>query len=302
MGGKKDNLQHEVEDLVFGSVAGMVGKVVEYPFDTVKVRLQIQPTNRPHYTGAVDCITRTVRQEGVKGLFKGMSLPIVGAMMENATLFVGYRQVQQLIRSHTGNTDEPLSMNQLLLAGAGSGALVAFVLTPVELIKCKLQIQQQHLASKRYRGPGQVIQHVWQQEGLTGFYRGFMATMIRETFGGMFWFGAYEYACATFLARRQQESAVLTKKDLSSMELMISGAMGGIGYNVSMFPVDVVKSISQTDQDIRKGLPARSFGQVVKSVYQDTGIRGFYRGCGITALRSAPTSAIIFFTYIIHYI
>lgn len=56
--------------LTFWQVAGMVGKVVEYPFDTVKVRLQIQPMDRPHYTGALDCITRTLRQEGVNGLFK----------------------------------------------------------------------------------------------------------------------------------------------------------------------------------------------------------------------------------------
>lgn len=225
-----------------------------------------------------------------------MSLPILGAMIENATLFVGYRQVQRLIRAYTGNTNEPLSMNQLLLAGGGSGALVAFVLTPVELVKCKLQIQQQHSSHQRYRGPGQVIKHVYQQQGLTGFYRGFMATMIRETFGGMFWFGAYEYTCAAFLNRRRQDG--LTKKDLTSVELMVSGAMGGIGYNVSMFPVDVIKSISQTDQDIRKDLPRRSFVQVAKSIYQDAGIRGFYRGCGITALRSAPTSAIIFLTYV----
>ncbi|SAM07844.1 hypothetical protein [Absidia glauca] len=217
MGDKKNNLQHEIEDLVFGSIAGMVGKVVEYPFDTVKVRLQIQPTHQPHYTGALDCITRTLRHEGVKGLFKV------------------------------------------------------------------------------------VMSHVWRHHGLLGFYRGFWATMVRETFGGMFWFGAYEYACAAFLDRKQRRYPdhrnALTKKDLSSIELMVSGAMGGIGYNVSMFPVDVIKSISQTDEEVRKGLPPRSISQVAKSIYQDAGIKGFYRGCGITALRSAPTSAIIFLTY-----
>jgi ornithine carrier protein len=146
------------------------------------------------------------------------------------------------------------------------------------------------------------MSHVWRHHGLLGFYRGFLATMIRETFGGMFWFGAYEYACAAFLDRKQRRYQdhrnALTKKDLSSIELMISGAMGGIGYNVSMFPVDVIKSISQTDEEVRKGLPPRSIGQVAKSIYQDAGIRGFYRGCGITALRSAPTSAIIFLTYV----
>ncbi|ORZ17085.1 mitochondrial carrier domain-containing protein [Absidia repens] len=290
----------------------MVGKVVEYPFDTVKVRLQTQPMDQPHYTGAMQCIAKTIRQEGVTGLFKGMSLPIIGAMMENATLFVGYRQVQRLIRSYTGNYDEntPLSMNQLLLAGAGSGALVSFVLTPVELIKCKLQIQQHHHDNhpqQRYRGPMHLLSHLWRQQGILGYYRGFMATMLRETFGSMFWFGAYEYTCATFLDRRRQllvekgresssSSPVLTKKDLTSVELMIGGAMGGIGYNVSMFPVDVIKSISQTDEELRKG-PARSFGQIARAIYRDAGIKGFYRGCGITALRSAPTSAIIFLTY-----
>jgi ornithine carrier protein len=201
-------------------------------------------------------------------------------------------------------------MNQLLLAGAGSGALVSFVLTPVELVKCKLQIQQHqndNHPQRRYRGPMHLLSHLWYQHGIFGYYRGFIATMLRETFGSMFWFGAYEYTCATFLDRRRQLlvekngssalSTILTKKDLTSVELMISGAMGGIGYNVSMFPVDVIKSISQTDDELRKG-PARSFGQIATSIYREAGIKGFYRGCGITALRSAPTSAIIFLTYV----
>ncbi|KAI8086137.1 mitochondrial carrier domain-containing protein [Halteromyces radiatus] len=298
-GDTESNLQHEIEDLVFGSIAGMVGKVVEYPFDTIKVRLQTQPLDQPHYTGALDCITQTLRHEGVKGLFKGMSLPIIGAMMENATLFVGYRQMQRLIRMYTGQLDESkqLSMEQLMMAGAGSGALATFVLTPVELVKCKLQIQEQKQRQHhhRYGGPLDVMKNVWQRHGIQGYYRGFWATLVRETFGGIFWFGAYEYCCATFL-RRKSGHHHYTKKDLTSIELMISGAMGGIGYNMSMFPVDVIKSQMQTDDELRKG-PIRSFGKIAKSIYQDAGIKGFYRGCGITALRSAPTSAVIFLTY-----
>lgn len=48
----------------------MVGKVIEYPFDTVKVRLQTQPLDRPYFNGPLHCLTVTLKQEGIRGLFK----------------------------------------------------------------------------------------------------------------------------------------------------------------------------------------------------------------------------------------
>jgi ornithine carrier protein len=47
----------------------MVGKVVEYPFDTVKVRLQTQSVENPIFKGPMDCLRATVKQEGFRGLF-----------------------------------------------------------------------------------------------------------------------------------------------------------------------------------------------------------------------------------------
>lgn len=48
----------------------MVGKVIEYPFDTVKVRLQTQSVENPVFKGPMDCLKATMKEEGVKGLFK----------------------------------------------------------------------------------------------------------------------------------------------------------------------------------------------------------------------------------------
>lgn len=47
----------------------MVGKFVEYPFDTIKVRLQTQPLDHPYFTGPWDCFKTLVKQEGLKGLY-----------------------------------------------------------------------------------------------------------------------------------------------------------------------------------------------------------------------------------------
>ncbi|KAI8064681.1 mitochondrial carrier domain-containing protein [Gongronella butleri] len=296
--------RRQLDDLAFGSVAGLVGKFVEYPFDTVKVRLQTQPLDRPLYSGPMNCIMHMLKTEGVKSFYKGMASPLVGSMVENAALFVGYGQVQQVIRAYsmTGKEQDawrdlspeerpPLSLSQLVLAGTLSGVIASFVLTPVELVKCKLQVMRE-----RHR-PMDVISAVMRQHGAAGFYRGYLATMLREAGGGACWFGFYEYTCAQFIARRQQhESRLVTKADLAPTELMLGGALGGMAYNASLYPVDVIKSHMQTD-DVLGAQRQRSFVQTARQIYTTGGINAFYRGCGITVLRSAPTSAIIFMTF-----
>ncbi|KAJ8656771.1 hypothetical protein O0I10_007619 [Lichtheimia ornata] len=306
----KSNMRRQMEDLLFGSIAGMVGKVIEYPFDTVKVRLQTQPLDRPYFNGPLHCLTVTLKQEGIRGLFKGMSSPMIGSMIENAALFVGYRQVQHLIRYcaassaeerhtllHTPEEKLPaLSLNQLVLAGAASGALASFVLTPVELVKCKLQVQLADTSttrSIRYTGPLHVISHTLKQNGMAGFYRGYLATLLREAGGGAFWFGAYEYTCDAIIRKRGLSS----KKELGATDLMLAGALGGACYNFSFYPVDVVKSYMQTDGELLKMTSPRTFMETTRDIYANGGIKGFYRGCGLTVARSMPTSAIIFLTY-----
>lgn len=239
-----------------------------------------------------------------------MSSPIVGAMMENAILFVGYRQIQRQIREYSppvqtpttildDDGQVPLTLNQLVLAGAIAGSVVSFILTPVELIKCKLQVQNMN-KSTQFSGPVDLIKQTFHSQGLAGFYRGFMPTFARETGASAFWFGAYEYTCAALIKHRQEsalDGEIVSKKDLTAPELMLGGAMGGIAYNISFFPVDVIKSRMQIEQAGAHG-EYKSFTQISREIYKGAGIRGFYRGCGMTAAKSAPANAIIFMTYV----
>ena len=81
-----------MKDIVFGSTAGILGKYIEYPFDTVKVRLQSQPAGRPaQYTGPLDCFRQSIRRDGFLGLYRGISAPLVGAAIETSSLFFSVR-------------------------------------------------------------------------------------------------------------------------------------------------------------------------------------------------------------------
>jgi solute carrier family 25 (mitochondrial carnitine/acylcarnitine transporter), member 20/29 len=53
-------------------MAGIAGCLVGHPFDTLKVRLQTQPVDKPVYRGLVDCFVKTLKWEGIGGLYKGV--------------------------------------------------------------------------------------------------------------------------------------------------------------------------------------------------------------------------------------
>ena len=45
-------------------------------FDTIKVRLQT--SDKVQFKGPLDCLLQTIRHEGVRGLYKGATPPLVG--------------------------------------------------------------------------------------------------------------------------------------------------------------------------------------------------------------------------------
>lgn len=310
-----------VKDITFGSIAGMVSKVFEHPFDLTKVRLQSQVLDTTaRFNGPIDCLVKTWKNEGVRGLYRGLPAPIVAAMLENASLFLSYSELQDVIRRiNSQPLSHDLSLPQLALAGAGAGAITSFLLTPVELVKCKMQVQMiapkplsasipESTAaaaldssvtpiSRPLPGPIAVLMSVIRTDGLRGLWLGQTGTLIRECGGGAAWFATKEFVGTKLIKQRGSE---LTRKDILPWESALSGACAGGIFNFSMFPADSIKSTMQTEEDLRprgSNAPKPTFLGTAKAMYRAQGVKGLYAGCGITVARSIPSSAIIFLIY-----
>lgn len=296
-----------LKDISFGSIAGIAGKVVEYPFDTVKVRLQSQPDHLPlRYTGPLDCFRQSIKQDGFRGLYRGVSAPFAGAAAETACLFFSYRVAQEALRAAGGlKPGEVLPLGGLVTAGAMSGSVTSVVLTPIELVKCRMQVPLQSPLdptlprnvglSTRAVSPFAVIADVYRREGLSGFWRGQLGTFLRETGGTAAWFGSYEAITLLFKTRIQlaQPSRSLQDIELPLSQQMASGAVAGMSYNFIFYPADTIKSKIQTGELSAHGVRP-TFMQVGRALWKTHGLKGLYRGCGITVARSAPSSALIF--------
>ena len=130
-----DSFYTVLVDTVAGICGGMAGKFVEYPADTIKVKLQAQTTTGTTFKGPLDCFKKTVRSSGVRGLYTGLPVPLLGSMAEMGVLFTAMGRIKRIASE---DPDNP-TIAETCLSGAGAGVCASFVLTPVELIKCRLQ-------------------------------------------------------------------------------------------------------------------------------------------------------------------
>ena len=224
---------------------------------------------------------------------KGLAIPLLGSVVENSALFFFFGQFLNVFNAFGPPTQmtggqELRSLPKSVLSGFCSGVCVSFLLTPIELVKCKLQIQD-GVRERRYAGPLDCMRKVVRQHGITGMYTGHSVTALRESFGCAAWFGIYETSCR-LLAKPGQ-----SRTDLSAVQHVTAGALAGIAYNAALFPADVIKSQVQTAEGAEKQY---GYARTVSRLYNAEGIRGFYRGLGVTLARAVPANMVIFGTYV----
>lgn len=228
--------------------------------------------------------------------------------METSSLFFFERIGRSLIYS-SGFTprEEKLSLPALWFTGAFSGAFTSFLLTPIELVKCKIQVPETEAGVVRDNlKPMAVMRDIYRHEGLRGFWHGQMGTLIREAGGCAAWFGFKETTTKLLRDWNQVRWAThmtpveLEKKLADPLPLWqqaVAGASAGMSYNFLFFPADTVKSRMQTSPIGAAAGEKKTFGMEARALWNQAGVKGFYRGCGVTVLRSAPSSAFIFMVF-----
>ena len=206
-------------------------------------------------------------------------------MAEGASLFMAYGFARRLLLSSSTDKERDLSYPELFVAGAISGFATGIVLTPPELIKCRVQVA--NAASAGSTSALREARAVLASQGVSGLFVGLSSCLYREVPGNIAYFGTYETVCRLLTPQGK------VKKDLHPLAVMFAGACSGAMYWTAFYPADTVKTRLQTDASLQ----GRSFFHVLKTVYRNEGIKGLYKGWGVTALRAIPSNAFIFYTY-----
>jgi hypothetical protein len=241
----------------------------------------------------------------VLALYKGVTSPIAGVAFINGIVFGTYgptlRFLQDRYQRKTGQLpSHSLEYTHVFVSGAVAGFVQSFVCSPVELAKTILQVQkenvgsmsqaqQKHVGTALYTGPVDVLQKLIKQNGIRGFYRGFIPTVLRDVPSFALYFSSYIFI-SNCLMREDQ-----TEANLDAWQVVLSGGMAGCLSWIVNVPIDVVKSRIQGDS-ITKPV-YRGFRDCALKVYRNEGVKAFFQGMVPIILRAFPTNGTTFFVY-----
>ena len=120
-------------DVICGGFSGICAWTVGHPFDSLKVRMQ----KMTGHNTLRDVMRATYQIEGFRGFYKGGTPPLVSFPTVNAIIFSSYEFCKRQIGVQP---KQEMTTSQAIFCGCFAGFVNSFILSPIELIKCRLQL------------------------------------------------------------------------------------------------------------------------------------------------------------------
>ncbi|KAF9524412.1 mitochondrial carrier protein RIM2 [Crepidotus variabilis] len=205
-----DNFNHGAENsyvhLSAAAVAGIATGSATNPIWVVKTRLQLEQNTRPDlrglatdgakgsraFGGSWQCITKIMREEGVRGFYKGLSASYLG-VTEGVIQWVVYERLKKL-SSEAQSQGGALGQWAGMLGSAGSAKMIASLITyPHEVLRTRLR-QPSVNGVVKYTGLWQTLRLVIAEEGARSLYGGLSAHLMRVVPNAAVMYSIYEGA------------------------------------------------------------------------------------------------------------
>ncbi|KAJ9677582.1 hypothetical protein PVL29_022523 [Vitis rotundifolia] len=185
---------------IAGSVGDTLGSFVYVPCEVMKQRMQVQGTKttwssvimngtartRPgpqmygYYAGIFQAGCSIWKEQGLKGLYAGYWSTLARDVPFSGLMVTFYEALKDLAehgkQNWIPNSDYNVnnSVEGLVLGGL-AGGFSAYLTTPLDVIKTRLQVQG---SNSSYNGWLDAIHRIWMTEGVKGMFRGSIPRIV----------------------------------------------------------------------------------------------------------------------------
>ncbi|KAL3856326.1 hypothetical protein ACJMK2_011095 [Sinanodonta woodiana] len=276
--------QKTLKGIIAGGITGGLEICITFPTEYVKTQLQLDERAgiAKRYKGPIDCVQVTVRDYGVRGLYRGLSVLVYGSIPKSAVRFGSFEEFKKRSVDANGN----LPANKRLLCGLGAGISEAiFAVTPMETLKVKF-INDQTSPNPKFKGFFHGVREIVRQQGLKGIYQGLTPTILKQ--------GSNQ--AIRFFVMETLKNWYRGGDPSKNVPVFVVGAFGAIAGAASVFgntPIDVVKTRLQ-------GLDAHKYKHTLDcaiKIFKNEGPRAFYKGTVPRLSRVCLDVAITFMIY-----
>jgi solute carrier family 25 phosphate transporter 23/24/25/41 len=177
-----------VNKLLAGGTAGVIAQGVIYPLETLKTRMMSSSGMTAEAQGSGNVMLRVAREmwaeAGLRAYFRGVVPSLVGVFPFAAidlacfeTLKTSYIKYQQA-KLPVGEAFSPSTL-ATLVCGMISGTTGAVAVYPLSLVRTRLQAQGTPGHPTVYTGALDVVRKTFAREGIRGFYKGLVPTLVK---------------------------------------------------------------------------------------------------------------------------
>ncbi|XP_063054590.1 probable mitochondrial glutathione transporter SLC25A40 isoform X2 [Engraulis encrasicolus] len=306
-----------LQQMVASCSGAILTSLIVTPLDVVKIRLQAQKTplskgkcfvycnglmdhicvcvngntkawyKAPgHFSGTLDALMKIIRVEGITSLWSGLPPTLVMAVPATVIYFTCYDQLVAIMKSRMGERADLAPLLAGGIARVGSATLIS----PLELIRTKLQSERQS-----YKELSAVIRSSVVTDGWLSLWRGWGPTILRDVpFSAMYWYN-YEKLKGWLCDYHGVRAATFSIT-------FLSGAASGSIASIVTLPFDVVKTRRQVELgelQVQKlsSRASSSTWHVMRTIVAESGAPGLFAGFMPRLIKVAPACAIMISSY-----
>jgi solute carrier family 25 (adenine nucleotide translocator) protein 4/5/6/31 len=184
-----------IVSFVSGGLAGATSTTALYPTEYLRTRLAMDQGGSlevREYRNMRDCFVKTVRTDGILGVYQGYGIALWGSVLYRLLYLGGYDVIKnEIIRGKEGQKSS-ITLGERFLIAQGVSITAGTICYPIDSVRRRLMMQAGKTLDQRlYRGSLHCFREVWSKEGLRGFYLGLSPNLVRSI-GGALMLVAYD--------------------------------------------------------------------------------------------------------------
>lgn len=324
-----------------GAVAGAMSGIVTCPLDVIKTKLQAQGSfqsnrggvgSRTVYRGLFGTASTIIKQDGLKGMYRGLGPMLLGYLPTWAVYMSVYGSSKKYFAAHSyfGASSD---LMQNVYASLCGGACSTLTTNPIWVIKTRMMNQVSRSASDGARTPWHynntldAARKMYRSEGIGAFYSGLAPALLGLTHVAI-QFPLYEYLKLQFTGVGMGQAPTETEAGQNTVGILAATFFSKVCATSATYPHEVLRTRLQTQQ--RHAHPetahdniasshhsqgvnrARAVGNTDGVAYQprykgvlntckvilrEEGWRAFYNGMGTNMIRAVPAAMTTMLTF-----
>ncbi|KAJ6923303.1 mitochondrial carrier protein CoAc2 isoform X1 [Populus alba x Populus x berolinensis] len=176
-----------VLDLVAGSFAGGTAVLLTYPLDLVRTKLAYQIVSSPKanvngvigtelvYKGIRDCFSKTLKESGLRGLYRGVAPSLYGIFPYAGLKFYFYEEMKRHVPE-----EHKKDIVVKMVCGSVAGLLGQTFTYPLDVVRRQMQVQRLSVSNNaELKGTMETLIMIMQKQGWKQLFSGLSINYLK---------------------------------------------------------------------------------------------------------------------------